>query len=356
VKKLLCETQKTEAFEKMPKNVSIRATCRYASGGLGKSETDLCLNGAGLAFQKHPKKILCETQLLDVNTSKKIPPSNPNHTQGSFLKEHLPILPSVTVSLQKEHLRFEGPLGELSIHLKQFDPLGSVFFKICLDSNESAYLDVNTSKQDGMEVEGIFPSNSNPGKMFLCETQNNPLPHTPYISLWILASRRRGGPKAKALLATLKSLLYQSQIGVSRGWLLSLECVGIGFRAQVNRETATHRVGSQKSRLCVSHTTPSFNTSKNSSQPVLQKQTALEKSPPNLELKVGQSHLIIFQLPPDVRVFLLKPTLFCLYGVDKQKVKQVGADIRAFRPPEPYKGKGIRYRYEVIPLKHGKKK
>ncbi len=75
-----------------------------------------------------------------------------------------------------------------------------------------------------------------------------------------------------------------------------------------------------------------------------------------LELNLGFSHPVDYEIPNDISVKVPKPTEINIFGVDKQKVGQVAANIRAYRKPEPYKGKGIRYKDEVIRRKEGKKK
>jgi large subunit ribosomal protein L6 len=75
-----------------------------------------------------------------------------------------------------------------------------------------------------------------------------------------------------------------------------------------------------------------------------------------LYLKLGFSHDIKLRVPASVRVFCLKPTLICCAGTDANIVTQFAATIRKYKAPEVYKGKGIRYRNEIIVLKQGKKK
>lgn len=75
-----------------------------------------------------------------------------------------------------------------------------------------------------------------------------------------------------------------------------------------------------------------------------------------LKLTVGYSHDVEFTPPDDVTVSAPKPTEIVVEGIDRQRVGQVAANIRGFRPPEPYKGKGIRYRDEFVFRKEGKKK
>lgn len=76
----------------------------------------------------------------------------------------------------------------------------------------------------------------------------------------------------------------------------------------------------------------------------------------NLQLQLGYSHDIDYPIPQGIQVQCPKPTEIVVTGIDKQKVGQVAAEIRRFRPPEPYKGKGVRYAGEYIHRKEGKKK
>lgn len=73
-----------------------------------------------------------------------------------------------------------------------------------------------------------------------------------------------------------------------------------------------------------------------------------------VELQLGFSHPVVYEVPEGVRVETPNPTTIVVSGIDKQKVGQVAAEIRAFRPPEPYKGKGIRYSGEYVRRKVGK--
>jgi len=75
-----------------------------------------------------------------------------------------------------------------------------------------------------------------------------------------------------------------------------------------------------------------------------------------LELLLGYSHPINFNVPDDLKIEVPKPTEIRITGIDKQKVGQIAANIRSFRKPEPYKGKGIKYKEEIIKRKEGKKK
>jgi large subunit ribosomal protein L6 len=100
--------------------------------------------------------------------------------------------------------------------------------------------------------------------------------------------------------------------GVSKGFAQQLEIAGVGFRASVQGK--------------------------------------------NLQLQLGFSHDVIYPIPAGIDIKCEKPTLILVSGSDKQKVGQVAAEIRGFRKPEPYKGKGIKYAEEKIRRKEGKKK
>ena len=102
--------------------------------------------------------------------------------------------------------------------------------------------------------------------------------------------------------------------GISRGFLIYLKIVGIGYRANLLENIQT------------------------------------------LFLKLGYSHDIIYKIPSSIRVFLLVPTLICLFGVDKNQITQIAAQIRKLRGPTVYKGKGIRILNEKVVLKAGKRK
>jgi large subunit ribosomal protein L6 len=76
----------------------------------------------------------------------------------------------------------------------------------------------------------------------------------------------------------------------------------------------------------------------------------------NLQLALGYSHDVIYEVPEGIQVATPKPTEIVITGIDKHKVGQVAAEIRKFRAPEPYKGKGVKYADETIFRKEGKKK
>ena len=76
----------------------------------------------------------------------------------------------------------------------------------------------------------------------------------------------------------------------------------------------------------------------------------------NLQLALGYSHDVVYAIPEGIAIVTPKPTEILITGIDRQRVGQVAAEIREFRPPEPYKGKGVRYSGEYIFRKEGKKK
>jgi large subunit ribosomal protein L6 len=76
----------------------------------------------------------------------------------------------------------------------------------------------------------------------------------------------------------------------------------------------------------------------------------------NLQLALGYSHDVLFPIPQGITITTPKPTEITIVGIDRQQVGQVAAEIRRYRPPEPYKGKGVRYEGEYVRRKEGKKK
>ncbi len=116
----------------------------------------------------------------------------------------------------------------------------------------------------------------------------------------------------RAMVGTMRSLAVNMVIGVSRGFEKRLELQGVGYRVQL------------KGRA--------------------------------LNLQLGYSHPVIYNLPEGVKAEIPSQTEIIIKGADKQKVGQAASEIRGFRPPEPYKGKGVRYADERVLRKEGKKK
>ena len=118
--------------------------------------------------------------------------------------------------------------------------------------------------------------------------------------------------RARALYGTARAQIANLVEGVTKGYEKKLEINGVGYRAAVQGK--------------------------------------------NLQLLLGYSHEISYPIPEGIAIATPRPTEIVVTGIDKQKVGQVAAEIRDFRPPEPYKGKGVRYSGEYIFRKEGKKK
>jgi large subunit ribosomal protein L6 len=123
---------------------------------------------------------------------------------------------------------------------------------------------------------------------------------------------REDTKQARAMWGMSRTMVANLIAGVTQGFTKKLEITGVGYRAAVQGA--------------------------------------------NLQLQLGYSHDIAYPIPQGIQVQCPKPTEIVVTGIDKQKVGQVAAEIRQFRPPEPYKGKGIRYAGEFILRKEGKKK
>lgn len=122
----------------------------------------------------------------------------------------------------------------------------------------------------------------------------------------------KGGREARALAGTTRSLVRNMVLGVSKGFEKRLQIQGVGYRAQTQGRC--------------------------------------------LNLQLGFSHPVSYELPTGIEVEAVSQTELVVRGVDKQLVGQVCAEIRGFRPPEPYKGKGVRCDGERVRRKEGKKK
>jgi large subunit ribosomal protein L6 len=116
--------------------------------------------------------------------------------------------------------------------------------------------------------------------------------------------------ESRALHGLSRALLANMVVGVSEGFRKELTIVGVGYRASLQGTT--------------------------------------------IELQVGYSHTVRIEAPDGITFEVPEPTRIIISGIDKEKVGQVAADIRKVRPPEPYKGKGIRYTDEVVRRKAGK--
>jgi large subunit ribosomal protein L6 len=123
---------------------------------------------------------------------------------------------------------------------------------------------------------------------------------------------RGDSKRAQAMWGTARSMIQNLVVGVTKGYEKKLEINGVGYKAAVAGK--------------------------------------------NLQLSLGFSHDVIYPIPAGVTIVTPKPTEITIAGIDKRQVGQIAAEIRAFRPPEPYKGKGVKHVDEFIFRKEGKKK
>ena len=118
--------------------------------------------------------------------------------------------------------------------------------------------------------------------------------------------------RAQAMYGTARAQVANLVEGVTKGFEKKLEITGVGYRAAMQGK--------------------------------------------NLQLALGYSHDVVYAIPEGITIAVPKPTEITITGTDSQRVGQVAAEIRAYRPPEPYKGKGVKYANEFIFRKEGKKK
>src|SRR6185295_2995418 len=128
----------------------------------------------------------------------------------------------------------------------------------------------------------------------------------------VMVKPKEVSDETRSVWGLQRTLVNNLVLGVSKGYAQQLEISGTGYRAAVQGK--------------------------------------------NLQLQLGYSHDIVYPIPPGIDIKCEKPTLVLVSGIDKQKVGQVAAEIRGFRKPEPYKGKGVKYAEEKIRRKEGKKK
>jgi large subunit ribosomal protein L6 len=118
--------------------------------------------------------------------------------------------------------------------------------------------------------------------------------------------------RARSMWGTSRTLVSNLVTGVTKGFERKLDITGVGYRAAVQGK--------------------------------------------NLQLQLGYSHDVVYPIPEGIAIVTPRPVEIIITGIDKQRVGQVAAEIRDFRPPEPYKGKGVKYAGEYIFRKEGKKK
>src|SRR5690606_8619470 len=128
----------------------------------------------------------------------------------------------------------------------------------------------------------------------------------------LLLAARDGAKQSRAIAGTMRALVANMVTGVSKGFERKLDLVGVGYRAQAKGSV--------------------------------------------LSLSLGFSHPVEYQVPAGITVETPTQTEVLVKGVDKQQVGQVAAEIRGYRQPEPYKGKGVRYSGEAVRRKEAKKK
>ena len=128
----------------------------------------------------------------------------------------------------------------------------------------------------------------------------------------LVLAKRVDNPRAQAMWGLSRTLVNNLVTGVTHGFTQKLEIQGVGYRAAVQGKT--------------------------------------------LNLQLGFSHDVPYPIPAGITITTEKPTMISVSGIDKQLVGQVAAEIRSWRPPEPYKGKGVRYEGEYVRRKEGKKK
>jgi large subunit ribosomal protein L6 len=143
------------------------------------------------------------------------------------------------------------------------------------------------------------------------------LPLTDHVEATVEGNLVRVAPKgtanqARMMWGTTRANIANMLKGVSAGYSKSMEITGTGYRASVQGA--------------------------------------------NLVINLGFSHDVVYPVPKGITITTPKPTTIMVEGVDKRQVGQVASEIRAWRPPEPYKGKGVRYTTETIRRKEGKKK
>jgi large subunit ribosomal protein L6 len=183
-------------------------------------------------------------------------------TLTALYTERIAVHAAITMHMRTHGVSLQGPLGMLHLDTALYDPQSVMALKHVHDEETHTFLDVSA------------PS--------------------------------------KHLLKTFCSLFTSAMEGVTQGFMVHLEAVGVGYKMQVD----THEV----------------------------------------LFRVGLSHPVSCMIPPDIKLFAPKPTQLLVFGIDKQRVRQIAAQLRAIKVPEPYKGKGLRRKMEAIVRKEGKKK
>lgn len=258
-------------------------------------------------FKSQAFKIPKEVKLEIVSRPKNTKSEGDKNGNTSLKKTH----PNHWEKTSSLLLQCTGPLGTTLIDLEKFDKFGLCFFQL------KQHQIPNAENKEYLEVS--------------IKTLLKKKAHTSEIKLESFLSNGAlcsGVPpisgelskKSSAFFQLFSSLYKQTIEGVTQGYVNYLELHGVGFRAQFHEK---------KELNCVKK---------------------------YIEFKLGQSHDILYEIPNSIQAFLVKPTMIGLYGIDKEKVTHIGAQIRHLKLPDPYKGKGIRLKDEHIQTKIGKKK
>jgi large subunit ribosomal protein L6 len=158
-------------------------------------------------------------------------------------------------------------------------------------------------------VEGLLTAKGKLGELSLRLTD---LVETKVEDNKVSVAPRSSEARARMMWGTTRALVASMVKGVSEGYTRAMEITGTGFRASVQGK--------------------------------------------NLVVNLGFSHDVVYPIPEGIKITCERPTAIKVEGMDKRLVGQVAAEIRSYRPPEPYKGKGVRYTDEIIRRKQGKKK
>lgn len=165
---------------------------------------------------------------------------------------------------------------------------------------------------DGVSVEVVNDMVTAKGKLGELQVALLPEVAVDIADGMVTVTPRDAGKKARSMWGTTRSQIANAVTGVSEGFTVNLEISGVGYRAAVEGQ--------------------------------------------NLVLALGFSHPVHYPIPKEITVKCERPTAIAIFGSDKQKIGQMASEIRAYRPPEPFKGKGVRYANEQILRKEGKKK
>ena len=165
---------------------------------------------------------------------------------------------------------------------------------------------------DGVSVEVVNDALIAKGKLGELSVDLLPEVSVDVADKQVTVSPRDSSKRARSMWGTTRSQIANAVTGVSDGFTINLEITGVGYRAAVEGK--------------------------------------------NLVLALGFSHPVTYPIPEGIIVKCERPTAIAISGANKQRIGQMAAEIRAYRPPEPFKGKGVRYADEQIMRKEGKKK